>query len=251
MHSGGGRRIRFWVVALLLAFAAAVRADDAPERVQVADPYLELHTGPGRGYPLVDVVERGAWVEIIGRHTDWFKVVTPQGKPGWASRSQMERTLTGVGAQKTFRDVLVDDYLQRRLEFGFAFGAFESDPILTAFAGYRLHENLSLELAVGQSTGDFSSSRLIYGALVSHLAPDWTVSPYFAIGLGRFTNTPNASLVSAIEVEADMAVAQFGVRYYMTRRFFVRADVREHVALINTDRTDSYTEFSVGVGVFY
>ncbi|HZV92245.1 MAG TPA: hypothetical protein VFF72_03455, partial [Caldimonas sp.] len=44
------------------------------EMLQVADPYLEMRTGPGRGYPVFFVVQRNDWIEIELRHTDWFRV---------------------------------------------------------------------------------------------------------------------------------------------------------------------------------
>ena len=69
------------------ASAAPVLAGDHYDHVQVVDPYLELHTGPGRGYPVTQVVERGEWVEILKRRTDWFKIRTSQGKEGWAARA--------------------------------------------------------------------------------------------------------------------------------------------------------------------
>ena len=103
---------------LLLASAvtAAWWKDENYQRVQVADPYIELHTAPGRGYPIFHVVERGQSVEILKRKTDWFKVRTPRGKEGWVDRAQIERTLTEGGAEKTFRDVLAEDFLSRRCE---------------------------------------------------------------------------------------------------------------------------------------
>ncbi len=168
------------------------------------------------------------------------------------SRAQLEHTLTEAGAEKTFRDVLVEDYLARRIEFGFSYGTFnKSDPIMTGFAGYRFTENLGLELSVGQSSGEFSSTRLIYASVVSQPAPDWVVSPYLSIGLGQFRNTPKSSLVGAIETNVDMATAAIGARYFLTRRFFVRADLRDHVALVNTNRTESYLEWSAGMGFFF
>ena len=75
----------------------------------MADPYIELHTGPGRGFPIFHVVDRNDWVEIIKRKTDWFKVRTSNDKTGWVERSQMERTLTEAGRFKSFRDVLIND----------------------------------------------------------------------------------------------------------------------------------------------
>ncbi|KPL28762.1 MAG: hypothetical protein AMJ72_01500 [Acidithiobacillales bacterium SM1_46] len=239
------------LLVLLIFFGAVAHAETA-ERTQVADPYIEFHTGPGRGYPIFHVVERGQWIEILKRHTDWFKVRSEQGKEGWVSRAQLERTLTEAGAEKTFRDVLVEDYLARRIEFGFSYGTFNrSDPIMTGFAGYRFTENLGLELSVGQSSGEFSSTRLIYASVVSQPAPDWVVSPYLSIGLGQFRNTPKSSLVGAIETNVDMATAAIGARYFLTRRFFVRADLRDHVALVNTNRTESYLEWSAGIGFFF
>lgn len=45
-------------VALLALGALSAVPARAAERVQVADPYLELRTGPGRGYPIFHVAAR-------------------------------------------------------------------------------------------------------------------------------------------------------------------------------------------------
>ena len=63
----------------------------------VADPYLEMRTGPGRGYPIFHVVDRGEDVAVIMRRTDWFLVRASNGKEGWVRRAQMERTLQPDG----------------------------------------------------------------------------------------------------------------------------------------------------------
>ena len=226
-------------------------ADDPVERVWIADPYLELRTAPGQAYPVFYIAERGESVEILKRYTDWFKVRTARGKEGWVSREQMESTLTEAGVKQTFRDVLIEDYLRRRVEAGFSFGSLEGDGIITARIGYRLHDNLLAEFAIGQATGDFSSTTLIYGSLVSQPFPEARWSPFFALGLGRFSNEPKATLVSAIATEADMGSAGLGVRYYLTRRFIVRFEFRDHIALIDHNRTNSYKEVSAGVSFFF
>lgn len=217
----------------------------------MADPYLELHTGPGRGYPIFDIAERGERVEILRRHTDWFKVRTARGKEGWVSRLQMEATLTEAGEKKTFRDVLFDDYLSRRMEFGFSLGELRHDPLLSAYAGYRLHENFIVEFTIAQSTGDFSTTSLYYVSLVSQPFPDSRWSPFFALGAGRFTNAPKSTLVSAIETKGGLANAGLGLRYYVTRQFFLNVEAKRHVALINYNSTDYYNEFSAGAAFFF
>jgi hypothetical protein len=235
----------------LLWVASPLQAARPLERVQIADPFLELHTGPGRGYPIYYVADRGEWVEIIKRRTDWFKVRTENGKEGWASRSQMERTLTEAGVARTFRDVLLDDYLGRRLEFGFSAGRFEDDPMLIARVGYKLTDNLVAELALSQVSGIFSSTRLIYGSIVAQPFPDWRVSPFFSIGYGKYRNEPKATLINAPVVDTDTANAALGVQFYVTRRFIARLDYRRHIAFIDDNRTDEFNELSAGLYFFF
>lgn len=249
--SGNPNRLAAWCFCVLAALALPVFAEEPRERVVVADPYLELHTGPGRAYPIFDIAERGERVEVLKRHTDWFKVRTERNKEGWVSRAQMEATLTEAGEKKTFRDVLFDDYLARRMEFGFAFGSLNHDPLLSAYAGYRLHENIEVELTIAQSAGDFSTTSLYYVSLVSQPFPDWRWSPFFSLGAGRFTNAPKATLVSASEARGGLANAAIGLRYYVTRQFFVRVEAKKHVALIDYNRTDDYTELSAGAAFFF
>jgi hypothetical protein len=245
-----------WCLCALLALVAcAAWADEQNERVLVADPYLELHTGPGRGYPIFDIAERGERVEILMRHTDWFKVRTERRKEGWVSRAQMEATLTEAGEKKTFRDVLFDDYLARRMEFGFSFGRLRHDPLLSAYAGYRLHENFIGEVTIAQSTGDFSTTSLFYVSLVSQPFPDSRWSPFFSLGAGRFKNEPKATLVNpagtASETSGGLANAAIGLRYYVTRQFFFRVEAKRHVALINYTSTDHFNELSAGAAFFF
>jgi uncharacterized protein YgiM (DUF1202 family) len=245
-------RLAGWCFCALFALVAhPAWAAEPNERVLVADPFLELHTGPGRGYPIFDIAERGERVEILGRHTDWFKVRTARGKEGWVSRAQMEATLTEAGEKKTFRDVLFDDYLTRRMEFGFSFGRLNHDPLLSAYTGYRVHENFIVELTIAQSAGDFSTTSLDYLTLVSQPFPDSRWSPFFSLGAGRFRNTPKSTLVSAIETHGGLANAAVGLRYYVTRQFFLRVEAKRHVALINYNSTDHYNELSAGAAFFF
>jgi hypothetical protein len=223
----------------------------AGEVVRVTEPYLDLRTGPGRGYPVYYIAERGQSVEVLRRHTDWFQVRTPSGHEGWVAREDIEKTVTDSGTRISIQDVLFDDYRRRRFEFGFAAGQFERDPSLTIYAGYRLHENLLAELAIGESSGSFSTTSLIYASLVSQPYPESRWSPYLSLGVGRFDNRAKATLVSARDVQADLATMGVGLRYYVTRQFFVRAEFREHVALINHNRNETYQERSIGVAFFF
>ena len=245
--------LKRWLALLILSGSLAVSPTWGQEyvRAQVVEPYLDLHTGPGRGYPVTHVIERGEKIEILRRKTEWFKVRSSDGKEGWVARAHLESTLTEAGVPMRFRDVKMDDYRSRRFEVGFSGGLLEGDPYMMVNTAFRINENLTVGTTYGQASGDFSSSRLFYVSVLSEPFPDWRLSPFFSLGLGRFRNTPKTVLVSALETESNMANAAVGARYYLTRRFVVRADYRRHLAFVDQNRINEYNEISMGIALFF
>ena len=119
----------FWLALLVLlliqtANTASAQATGEYRTVSVADPYLELHTGPGAGYPIFHVIDRGEPVEIIMRRTDWFQVRGPDGNEGWVDRAQMERTLQPTGSHIEFAQADQQDFTDAKWEFGLLAGDF-------------------------------------------------------------------------------------------------------------------------------
>jgi hypothetical protein len=240
-------------LALALCAAAPAQAEDAPasERVQITDPYIELHTGPGRGYPVFFVVARADWIEISLRYTDWYKVRTEGGKEGWVHRRQLQTTLTEAGVSKSFRDLALDDYLSRRLEFGAAWGHFRQEPMLKFWAGYKLGESIGIEGTIGQVQGVFSGTNLWHINLQTEPWSDQRISPFFAVGVGNFKNFPNTSLVGAINTDAKLANASVGVRYYLTERFVLRADYTIYNAFLSDTKSSEYRALTGGLSFFF
>jgi hypothetical protein len=237
----------------LAALPAAAADEPAPksEKVQVADPYLEFHTGPGRGYPVFFVVAREQWVEILARHTDWYKIRSEDGKEGWVQRKQLETTLTAAGTQKTFRDVVLDDYLNRKLELGMAWGRFRKEPLLKVWTGYRVSDTLSLEGTLGQVQGLYSGTSFWTLGINSEPWSHKRLSPFFGVGLGRFKNIPNESLVSAIDTDVKMASATVGLRYHLSDRFVARLDYSFYTAFLSDTRAGEYRALTAGVSFFF
>lgn len=241
------------LVACAAGLPARAADDDAQvtEQVQVTDPYIELRTGPGRGYPIHHVAARSEWIVITLRYTDWYKVRTADGKEGWVTRSQLESTLTEAGSNKTFRDVLVDDYLRRRAEMGASWGRFRSEPMLKMWANYRLAETISVEGTVGQVQGLFSGTDFWHLNLQMEPWADKRLSPFLTLGFGKFRNIPNTSLVAAIPTNARLANAGIGLRYYLTDRFVVRADYSVYTAFVSDARNLEYRAFTAGLSFFF
>ena len=61
-------------VVLQIFLTAPVQAADEYRSVTIADPYLEMRTGPGGGYPIFHVVDRGESVDVIKQRTEWYLV---------------------------------------------------------------------------------------------------------------------------------------------------------------------------------
>ena len=247
----------FAAVAVACALATGLLAtpvvaeEAAAERLQIADPYIELRTGPGRGYPVFFVAARKEWIEIELRRTDWYRVRTESGKVGWVNRQQLETTLTEAGTTKTFRDLVVDDYLKRRVQLGAAWGLFKSEPMLKLFGSVKLSDTLTAEATIGQVQGTFSGTDFWHLNLLAEPWSDQRFSPFFAVGMGRFKNIPNASLVGALTTDAKLANASFGLRYYLTDRFIVRSDYSIYTAFVGDTRSIEYRAGTIGLSFFF
>jgi len=229
-------------------------APDYAERLQVADPFIEMRTGPGRGYPVFHVVERHGWIRIELRRTDWYRVRSENnqgGVVGWVHRSQLESTLTEAGAGKTFRDLLLDDYLGRRVEFGAAWGRLRAEPMLKLFTGVRLGDTLGVELTFAQVQGAFSGSDFWHVALVSEPWSHQRLSPFASVGFGRFRNIPNTSLVQAQTVNANLGHAGVGLRWHLSERFVARLDWSLYTAFVSEQRSLEYRATTAGISFFF
>ena len=245
------RGLMFVLTLCHLLYAGLSHGAERYQDVVVADPFIELHTGPGRGYPVTQVVARGDSVDVLFRRTEWFKVRTDRDVRGWVNRDQLERTLTDSGVATRFRDVLVEDYLRRRLEFGLAGGQVDGDPAMVARVGYVINRNVITEFALSRVTGEFSSSTLWNVNVISQPLPDWRFLPFFTIGVGQFYNEPRGTLVNAESTDSVAFNAGLGVRTYLTRRFVARLDFKSYAVLIDDDRTDSLNEWTLGLSFFF
>ena len=221
------------------------------ERVQVTDAYVELHTFAGRGYPVFYVAARGEWISIELRHTDWYKVRTASGKEGWVTRAQLQSTLTEAGLQQAFPDVAFGDYLARRVELGAGYGRFHGEPLIKFWLSCRLSETLSIESTLGQVQGVFSGSTLWHVDLQAEPWSDQRLSPFAGIGIGRFKNVPNQSLVSFQATDARLANAIVGARFHLTDRFMLRADYAIYTAFVSDQRSTEYRAATAGISFFF
>ena len=59
--------------------------------------------------------------------------------------------------------------------------------------------------------------------------PEWRLSPFVMLGTGIVHIEPKATLVRPLDRTEQTAYVGGGVRFYLTRRFFLRAEYRSHI----------------------
>lgn len=245
---------RSWLLPCLLALLtiATTRGHAADEylKVQVADPYIELRTGAGRGYPVFYIAERGETVEVLKQRTDWFKVRNRKGKEGWVHIDAMARTLDQgqplAVAHPDFRD-----YNQRRWEGGVLAGDFGGADAVGAYGAYHFTRQLSVEIEATEYFGDFSSGYVFTASLVHQPFPTWRLSPFFSLGGGMIEIRPRATLVQTEDRTDDLLNVGIGARYYLTRRLLVRLQYKNHTVLTSRDNDDTVEEWKIGISAFF
>ncbi len=234
-----------------LPTTAIAQAGGDYRTVAVADPYLEMHTGPGRGYPVFHVVDRGDTIEILVRRTDWFKVRAPNGTEGWVDRAQMERTLQPTGSAISFAEATQQDFTDATWELGILAGDFGGANIVSVYGGYSLNPNLSLEVWGSQILGNFSNGWMGSVNVIHETWPDWRISPFFTLGTGIIHTEPKSTIVQGEDRTDQIAHAGAGFRVYATRRFILRAEYKTYVVFTSRDDNEEVEEWKVGFAFFF
>jgi hypothetical protein len=216
----------------------------------VSDPYLELHTGPGRGYPIFYVAGQGDEITLLKERTEWYKVRTPRGKEGWVNVSQLRSTLDLDGEAINFREYGMGEFAGRRWETGFQGGDFGGASILTAHGGFALTPNITAQLAASQILGDYSDGYMATVSLVMNPFPEWRVSPFFGIGTGVIHIEPQTTIVESDDRTDEVAHVGAGVNVYLSRRFIMRFEYKRHTVLTSRDDNEEIDEWIAGFSIF-
>jgi Bacterial SH3 domain len=238
---------------LLLLLLAAPELCGAREYLQVfvVSPYLELHTGPGRGYPVFDVVDRDGSVDVVAHYTEWFKVRTERDVVGWVSERDMAGTVLADGSAFTFERGDRAGFTSHRFETGMFAGEYGGATLISAYSSFSFNSQLALELSVGQFLGNASNGIVADIGLTHVFLPEWRWSPFVTLGTGVVHTEPKATLVQPLNRTEQTAYVGGGVRYYLTRRFFLRAEFKSHIVFTKLNSNEEVDEWKLGFAFFY
>lgn len=241
----------FLALCLWLFGASAFAQSLTGQKVKVLEPYLELRTGPGEGFPVFHTAETGEWLQLLYRKTTWVRVKDTRGHEGWASVDAIRKTVDANGQAVVFKEPRFEDFNSRRWELGALGGDFDGASVGSFYGGYWWTEYLSTEVGLSQILGNFSEIRMINADLVHQPFPTWRVSPFFALGAGSAFIRPKSTLVDVENRNEDSVHFGVGVRFYVSDRYFVRAEYKEYVVFTDRDQNEEAQEWKIGLSVFF
>ena len=245
------RFINFTILLMLFIAPFSAQGGKQNQQVKVADPYVDMRTGPGRGYPIYHIAQRGAELELLSRRTDWVQVRLTDGKEGWVDLRQMRRTLQEDGSNTKFNDGSMVDYADHRWEVGVMGGDFGGANVLTGYGSFAFTPNIAVELALSQLLGNVSNGHIIAVNLSHTFFPRSRISPFISLGVGELVVKPQTTLVQAENQRYDTAIAGLGVKAYLTRRLMFRAEYKDYFVFTNRDENEDVREWKLGFSVFY
>lgn len=241
------------LLSIALFMSPAVYADDEPRVINayITAPYVELHTGPGRGYPVFYIAERDEAVQLLKQRTSWVKVRTENGKEGWVTQQSIAKTVDLDGLNMGEKLPQFTDDGHRQWELGFMAGDFGGTDALTAYTGYHFTRNLSLELALSENFGNFSSGESATIHILHQPFPQWRYSPFFSLGGGVRNTIPRSTLVETEDRKDDVLVVGAGVRISLSQRFLLRVQYKKHTILTNRDDDIEVEEWTIGLSALF
>jgi hypothetical protein len=217
----------------------------------VADPFIELRTGPGPGYPVFHVVDRGQTIEVEKRRTDWFRVRTDRGLAGWVRVEQLERTFNTAGALTEIVDPDEADFAGRRFELGVQLGDFGGASSLGMYGAWHFNRYVAAELRAADLSGSFSDGWLAVGNVVMQPFPEWRLSPFVMLGTGVVRVEPKATLVQTEDRTDQVGHVGIGLRAHLTKRLLLRGEYSNYLVFTSRDDNEDVDEWKAGFAFFF
>jgi hypothetical protein len=243
------RRLLAMLLMLQTVCGGAAYAAKRYVELVVTQPYLEMHTGPGRGYPVFYVVGRGETLTVLYSRTDWYRVRAPRGQEGWVRRDDLAATELAGGEPAPIPPY--PDFATHRWELGAGYGVYNRENLVTTFVDFGITDSLDAELALQQAFGTIDNRNIVTLGLRNTIVPEWRwFSPTIGIG-GGWQSVSDKVPPAPLQKSNELAYASVGARGFITQRFMWRIDWRAYVVFNRLNTSEVLEEWKFGLAVFF
>jgi hypothetical protein len=257
-------RLPAMVVAALLVAAAEARAEASDENrlmVRVIAEQAAAHTGPGFGFRVVYLANRGEVLPVIGRATQdhWFRVQLPDGTFGWVLGDQVfpldvdtAEAEAGPSFWGRMNDALFSPspLLDGRIGLTFSAGVLGGDGMFLFRPAWVLEPHVVLEGFVGETVGDQVDVVYYGGGVNAFLWPTSPVTPFLAGAGGRAQGRPKADQFAIRAGNYAIINVGGGLIIALKKRLTIRGDAR-HYVLFDANHTQRIQEYSGALSVHF
>jgi hypothetical protein len=240
-----------WLILLLqtLHLGIANAAKRPLLQLVVTAPYLEMHSGPGRGFPVIYVIGRDEIVTVLFSRTDWYKVRAAHGEEGWARRADL--TITQLADGEPAPIPPYPDFQSHHWELGAGYGVYNRENLVTAYVDYAITESIDAEGVLQQALGTLDNRVIGTIGLRHTFIPEWKwFSPTAGLG-GGYQHIVDRVPPAPLESSNEMAYVSLGARGFITRRFMWRADWRHYDVFNHLNVYEDLEEWKVDFAVFF
>ena len=227
-----------------------VLAEDKLIKLTIGVSYIELHSGPGVGYPVINVIEKGERVELLVKRTSWIKVKDQRNNIGWLRQNDLTG-LTNEGNEILDSELTITDFQKRNYEIGVMYGDFEGSDFYNISLGYSLSQVFNAEISAGKALGNISDNDLFDIMLMSQPFPEWIIIPYIGVGGGIITTKPHSVLADAEKRQDTFMATAVGLKYHLARNFILRAEYKYSLVLTDRDQNEEVQTWKLGFSVFF
>lgn len=216
----------------------------------VTEAFLDIHTGPGAGYPKFYIAEHNEFIYISKYQSDWYQVELRNAAGQASVKGWMPAAIINPALAAELPE---QNSLNKRSKWfvGTAGGAFAGETMIQGKLGYFFSEKIWAEFAVSEVLENLSSSRLYQINLLHQPLGQQTLSPFFGIGFGYFENTPFQTTINQQDSESAFMNVDLGIHWYLSEGFILRGDFKNYVIALSDDNFDSHQEYSAGFTVFW
>ena len=218
-------------------------------QVVITQPFVEMHSGPGRGYPVTFVVGRDETVTVLYSRTEWYKIRAPRGQEGWVRRNDLATTLLASGEPAPIPPY--PEFRSHTWEIGAGYGVFNHQNLVTSWVDFALTDSLDAEFVLQQALGTIDNRYITTLGLRHTFIPEFRwISPTVGIGFG-YQYIDDKVPPKPLQDSNDVGYVSLGLRGFITRRFMWRADWRKYKVFTNQNQNEEPEEWKVGLAVFF
>jgi len=215
---------------------------------KVSASYVEIKSGPGKGYPIIYIAEKDELVDFTAVRTDWYQVRTEDGHFGWINKSDMPNQLEILDDSFEFTDEAKKVAARSKpIDIGFSSGIMNDEPTVNLFIKRHQSYFMSLEAELGFTRGLNDRQDYLAFSVLAHPFIEFTYQPHIIVGLGRMRVESLDSTTNTRYVDQGfMGKAGVGFTRNLSKRLNIRGDITQYSVDVPQGSLNHYSALTLG-----